>query len=63
MITNPVRALVEPAATPEQAAAISAAITQFQRDTAASADAAAPAPTPWQRAALHEGVERASAWG
>jgi hypothetical protein len=55
------------AATPEQAAAIAAALEQFLRDTAP-----APAPSgvrrdPWQRAGLFEGVGLAadspSPWG
>ena len=43
------------AASPEEAAAIAAAIEQFLRDTA---PAPAPAETmnPWLRAGLHEGV-------
>jgi hypothetical protein len=42
-------------ATPEEAAAIAAAIEQFLRDTAPAR--AEPAPvSPWLRAALHEGV-------
>ncbi len=55
--------IIVPAAGPEEVAAITAALTQFTQDTAAPADAAQPAPTPWQRAALREGVERAAAWG
>ena len=43
------------AATPEEAAAIAAAIEQFLRDTA-PAPAADHAVSPWLRAALHEGV-------
>ena len=43
------------AATPEEAAAIAAAIEQFLRDTASPP--AQPAPTSaWQRAALREGI-------
>jgi hypothetical protein len=62
MITNPMRALVKPAATPEEAAAITAALTHFRQGTADPGDVAAPVQTPWQRAALQEGVDRAPAW-
>jgi hypothetical protein len=45
-------------ATPEEAAAVMAAVEQFMRDTAPP-PAPEPAPTsPWARAALLEGVER-----
>lgn len=42
-------------ASPEEAAAIAAAIEQFLRDTAPGPDADAPA-SAWQRAGLLEGV-------
>lgn len=42
-------------ATPEEAAAIAAAIEQFLRDTAPAPAAPAP-PSAWARAALREGV-------
>jgi hypothetical protein len=47
-------------ATPEEAAAMVAAIEQFLRDTAPAAAAAAadPAPDPWLRAARLEAVGR-----
>lgn len=41
---------------PDEAAAISAAIARFQVDTASAAAPAAEAVSPWQRAALSEGV-------
>jgi hypothetical protein len=44
------------AATPEEAAAIAAAIEQFLRDTAPAPDAERDALNPWLRAALYEGV-------
>ena len=44
------------AATPQEAAAIAAAIEQFLRDTAPAAAAERDAMNPWLRAALHEGV-------
>ena len=48
-----------PAATPEEAAAIVAAIEQFLRDTAPPPLPAALSPiSPWTRAALNEGVAR-----
>jgi hypothetical protein len=43
-------------ATPEEAAAIAAAIEQFLRDTAPAPRASGPAMTEWQRAALMEGI-------
>ena len=46
-------------ATPEEAAAVIAAIEQFLRDTAPAPAPVEPAPNPWVRAALLEGVERA----
>ena len=55
------------AASPEEAAAISAAIEQFLRDTAPAPSAATEAVDPWLRAALFEGVGRDPAqpgpWG
>ena len=59
--------LRQSAASPEEAAAIAAAIEQFLRDTA-PAPAAGPEPVdPWLRAALFEGVGRdpdaPSPWG
>jgi hypothetical protein len=50
--------LVAPGATPEEAAAVVAALEQFLRDTT---PAVAPAPPPvsgWLRAARREAVER-----
>jgi hypothetical protein len=46
-------------ATPDEAAAVIAAIEQFLRDTAPPPAPVAPDPlSPWARAALAEGVER-----
>ncbi len=45
-------------ATPEEAAAITAAIERFMRATAAPAQRVGEALDPWRRAALLEGVER-----
>ncbi len=44
------------AATPEEAAAIAAAIEQFLRDTAPAPAAEGDALNPWLRAGLYEGV-------
>jgi hypothetical protein len=55
------------AASPEEAAAIAAAIEQFLRDTAPPPAAAGPAVSPWLRAGLFEGTKRSHAgpspWG
>jgi hypothetical protein len=54
-------------ASPEEAAAIAAAIEQFLRDTAPPPAAGGAEISPWLRAALFEGVGRdpagPSAWG
>jgi len=44
------------AATPEEAAAIAAAIEQFLRDTAPAPQGARDTLNPWLRAGLYEGV-------
>jgi hypothetical protein len=46
------------AASPEEAAAVIAAVEQFLRDTLPPAAPPDPAPDPWLRAALLEGVAR-----
>jgi hypothetical protein len=46
-------------ASPEEAAAVIAAVEQFLRDTVPPVAAAPERPSPWVRAALLEGVERA----
>lgn len=53
------------AASPEEAAAIAAAIEQFVRDTAPTPQAPAPPASPWLRAALREGagLEAGGPWG
>ena len=55
------------AASPEEAAAIAAAIEQFLRDTAPAPAAATETIDPWLRAGLFEGVGRdpdsPSPWG
>jgi len=51
--------IVAPTATPEEAAAIVAALERFMRDTApAFEEPAEPTLSPWKRAALEEGVSR-----
>jgi hypothetical protein len=54
-------------ATPEEAAAIAAAIEQFLRDTAPAPSPAGPALSAWLRAGLLEGTGRdpgaSSPWG
>ena len=45
-------------ATPEEAAAVIAAIERFIRDTAPPVATAPEGPDPWVRAALLEGVDR-----
>jgi hypothetical protein len=45
-------------ATPEEAAAVMAAVEQFMRDTAPPVAPPEPEPSPWARAALLEGVDR-----
>jgi hypothetical protein len=47
---------IQAAASPEEAAAIAAAIEQFLRDTAPAPQPAGPAESPWLRAALREGT-------
>jgi hypothetical protein len=56
--TNPVRHRLTPSASPEEAAAIVAALERFMRATAVPARSPATGPDAWQRAARLEGVER-----
>jgi len=66
---SPTRPRIElrQAASPEEAAAIAAAIEQFMRDTAPPPAPSAPSISPWLRAGLFEGAKRSSAepspWG
>ena len=57
--------VIAPAASPEQAAAIAAALERFLHDTAPALAAPGPVTTPWARAALAEGVglEPPTPWG
>ncbi len=57
MNRRPQLRIVAPAASPEEAAAIVAALEQFMRDTAPPpAPPPAGGPSPWARAALLEGA-------
>jgi len=51
---------VRQAASPEEAAAIAAAIEQFMRDTAPPPAQGEPELSPWLRAGLLEGTKRAA---
>jgi hypothetical protein len=51
--------LVTPASSPEEAAAVTAAIEQFLADTAPAPDAERDRMPAWQWAGLQEGVRRA----
>lgn len=57
--------LVAPGAGPKETAAIAAALEQFLRDTAPSPTGPPSRITPWERAALTEGVglESPTPWG
>lgn len=48
--------ILAPAASPEEAAALVAAVEQFMRDTAPPPAPSGPPRDPWARAALLEGV-------
>ena len=50
--------IVAPGASPEEAAAIVAALEQFMRETAPVAAPVDDAPNPWFRAGLVESLER-----
>jgi hypothetical protein len=62
---RPAIQVIAPAASPEQAAAIAAALERFLHDTAPAARRRRRAPGAWERAALAEGVcaEGPTAWG
>ncbi|MGZ4173546.1 MAG: hypothetical protein ACXVQR_03610 [Solirubrobacteraceae bacterium] len=57
MNRRPKLTIVAPNASPEEAAAVVAALERFMRATAPPPVAPAPRQNPWQRMALHEGVE------
>ncbi|HEY1523785.1 MAG TPA: hypothetical protein VGF70_12305 [Solirubrobacteraceae bacterium] len=50
--------IVAPNASPEEAAAVVAAVERFMRDTAPPPAPVAEGPNPWLAAAIHEGVNR-----
>jgi hypothetical protein len=50
--------IVAPAASPEEAAAVVAALERFMRETAPRSAPPPARPNPWQVAALREGVAR-----
>jgi hypothetical protein len=56
---RPQLSIVAPAASPEEAAAVVAALERFMRDTAPTAAPAPPTVSGWMRAARLEAVERA----
>jgi len=66
---RPQLTIVAPAASPEEAAAVVAAVERFLRDTAPPPAPPEPVVDRWQRAALLEGVDReggglaGGAWG
>lgn len=67
MNRRPKLEIVAPAASPEEAVAVVAALERFRRDTVPPAAPVAPSRNPWQRAALYEAVGREpdgpSPWG
>jgi hypothetical protein len=50
--------LIAPSASPEEAAAVVAALERFMRATARPPSAPVDTPDPWHRASMLEGVER-----
>jgi hypothetical protein len=58
MNRRPELSIVAPDASPQEAAAVVAALERFMRDTAPLPAPAAPRRDAWQQAALHEGVAR-----
>jgi hypothetical protein len=55
---RPKLTIVAPDASPEEAAAVVAALERFMRQTAPVAAPPVPRRNPWQQAALQEGVAR-----
>jgi hypothetical protein len=60
MLVNrrPKLTIVAPSASPEEAAAVVAALERFMRETAPRPAPAVPAPDRWQQTALYEAVAR-----
>jgi hypothetical protein len=56
---RPKLTIVAPNASPEEAAAVVAALERFMRETAPPPAPPEPKANPWQQAALSEGVSRA----
>jgi hypothetical protein len=56
---RPKLSIVAPNASPEEAAAVVAALERFMRETAPRLAPPPPARSPWLEAALQEGVSRA----
>jgi len=54
--------LIAPSASPEEAAAIVAALERFMRATAPHSATPAATPDQWRRAAILEGVRREDGW-
>jgi hypothetical protein len=61
MNRRPQLSIIAPGASPEEAAAVVAAVERFMRETAPVPARPAPRVAAWQQAALHEGVDRAPA--
>lgn len=59
MNRRPKLTIVAPNAAPEEAAAVVAALERFMRETAPRPVPPPPKRSPWQEAALREGVSRA----
>jgi hypothetical protein len=55
---RPKLSIVAPDASPEEAAAVVAALERFMRETAPVPAPPEPRRNPWREAALHEGVAR-----
>jgi hypothetical protein len=53
---RPQLTIIAPDASPQEAAAVVAALEQFMRATAPTLAPPPPVPNPWQRAALYEAV-------
>ena len=58
MNRRPKLTIVAPNASPEEAAAVVAALERFMRETAPPPAPPAPKRNPWQQAGLYEGVRR-----
>jgi hypothetical protein len=62
MNRRPQLSIIAPNASPEEAAAVVAALEQFMRATAPPPVPPAPPVDRWQQAALHEGISREPQW-